>query len=280
MAGIVLFNPELQRLSENVNAVIHQVNVTVVVDNGSKNVGEIDEFCRQWPQIKLIRNSENKGIATALNQIMQYAYDNNYEWVLSLDQDSICEIDLVKNYLQYIGCGKIGMLTCHINDRNFQFEKENEALASPEVVDFCITSGCLLRTEAWLNVGRYDDKLFIDKVDTDMCWLLCENGWKIVKIPYIGLLHEIGHRTKRKKVFNKEVVVFNHSPFRCYYIVRNGIYCAAKHRRYRNTKGMEKSSWHRILLCLIFEENKLKKLYAGIKGLIDGYKMVKESNFE
>lgn len=281
VAGIVLFNPDLERLAENIWSVINQVDKLVLVDNGSKNYYKIKKMCVRWSSdIQLIRNIENKGIAAALNQIMQFAYDNRFEWVLSLDQDSVCCENLIINYLKYTDCADIGMLTCHIEDRNFQFETDNYFKNNIEVTDFCITSGSLLRTATWLEVGKYDEIMFIDKVDTDMCWRLVEQGWKIVRVPYIGILHEIGNKTERIRFFNREVVIFNHSPFRCYYIVRNGIYCSAKHKQFRDTKGMKKSSYHRILLCILFEKNKIQKLIAGIKGLKDGYKLIKENNLE
>ena len=40
-AGIVLFNPDLKRLEENVCAVKSQVDEIIFFDNGSKNIKEI-----------------------------------------------------------------------------------------------------------------------------------------------------------------------------------------------------------------------------------------------
>ena len=38
MAGIVLFNPDLERLNENISAVITQVDNVLLVDNNSNNL--------------------------------------------------------------------------------------------------------------------------------------------------------------------------------------------------------------------------------------------------
>ena len=281
-AGIVLYNPNIDRLNENINRIYNQVDEIIVVDNKSDNISTVEKILRNRSKIIVIKNEENMGIARALNQIMEYSYNNNFTWVLSLDQDSVCERELIEQYRRYLSDSKIGMLSCHINDRNFDFEKNNQdeiSIDQIEEIDFCITSGSLLRTEAWLDVGGYDEKLFIDKVDTDICWTLIEHGWKVVRIPYYGLLHEIGNKTKRVKFFNREVVIYNHSPIRIYYIVRNGLYCAEKHKKFRNTDGMRKSSYHRILLCLIFENRKIEKVLAGIRGLRDGKQMIREERF-
>ena len=37
-AGIVLFNPSIQRLKENLDAITVQVDFTVLIDNGSNNL--------------------------------------------------------------------------------------------------------------------------------------------------------------------------------------------------------------------------------------------------
>ena len=41
LAGIVLYNPDLERLSENVSAIIPQVDILLLVDNKSNNINEI-----------------------------------------------------------------------------------------------------------------------------------------------------------------------------------------------------------------------------------------------
>ena len=89
MAGIVLFNPDLERLNENISAVITQVDNVLLVDNNSNNLEEIEKkFCKN-EKISLLKNSSNLGIATALAQIMEYASQQQVDWVLTLDQDQL-----------------------------------------------------------------------------------------------------------------------------------------------------------------------------------------------
>ena len=69
LAGIVLYNPDLQRLRQNVSAILPQVDGIVLVDNGSMRIGEIrDDLTRQGldPQACLVENGRNLGIAAAL----------------------------------------------------------------------------------------------------------------------------------------------------------------------------------------------------------------------
>ena len=56
----------------------------------------------------------------------------------------------------------------------------------------CLTSGCFMRVSAHKDTAGYDVRMFIDCVDFDICYSLRAAGYKIVRIPYDGLIHEIG----------------------------------------------------------------------------------------
>ena len=74
-AGIVTFNPEISRLSENIDAIRNQVDAIFIVDNNSNNINIIKKIISKDSGIKLICNNQNRGIATALNQLMKAAED-------------------------------------------------------------------------------------------------------------------------------------------------------------------------------------------------------------
>ena len=93
ITGIILYNPDLSRLRENISAILPQVDNVVLVENGSSDITYLKEL--EDEKIELIVNDENMGIAYALNQVMQYAHDNSYEWALTLDQDSVVPPGLV-----------------------------------------------------------------------------------------------------------------------------------------------------------------------------------------
>lgn len=276
LAGIVLYNPSIDRLIENISAVCSQVDKVVLVDNGSKNLPEISALINNYRNvsISIICNSDNMGIARALNQIFEIAAEEDYEWVLSLDQDSVVQPELIKEYRRYLMKDKanIAMFTCYVQDRNFEYEEKMNLKCTE--VDFCITSACLLSIADWKAIGKYDEAYFIDRVDMDMCHRLRVAGKKIVKIPYVGLLHEIGENSNIKHLLWRNVTVFNHSPFRMYYIVRNSIYYAYKHRKTDSFIANYLAGYNRILVALLYEKNKTQKLISGLKGVIDGHKMI------
>ena len=67
-AGIVLYNPDIDRLKKNLEAIAPQVEKVFLVDNHSDHIENIKKLLEQFPVCELIENEKNAGIATALNQ--------------------------------------------------------------------------------------------------------------------------------------------------------------------------------------------------------------------
>ena len=268
-AGIVTFNPDLARLNENIESIIGQVDRIVIVDNGSSNFEAIEKVCL-IKQIDVIRNTENLGIAEALSQIMDWSLMHRYEWTLTLDQDSVSFPSLIELYEKHISLPFVGMLTCLIQDRNFDDKKE---IGSGFIeVNSCITSGSLMNMNAYQKTDGFDRRMFIDSVDFEMCIQLRKAGYKIYRINEIGLLHEVGHG-KNVSLLGKRYIAYNHSPFRQYYMARNHIYLA---RKYPDEKKLLKEMLREMrsyLLILFYEDQKLQKIKARVKGVWDGFHM-------
>ena len=231
LIGIVTYKPDRARLQQCLDAV--RGWETYIVDNTEHNVG----------------------IAAALRQIMAYAMEHGYDWVLTLDQDSVVLpglLDAYEAYLASAGSG-IGALTCRIRDRNFE---EAQPVGD---VDWCITSGCLMSVEAYRRTAGYDADLFIDMVDADICFSLREAGYRIVRIPFDGLLHEVGHGKKTVLGYS-----YNEPAWRDYYMARNRILVAKKHGRpvlREKVKNMRD-----ILIVLFFEDRKAQKIKEFVRG--------------
>ena len=275
-AGIVSYNPDIFRLEENIDAIYSQVDKLIIVDNKSKNLEEIENIIIKYKNIIFIKNNINLGIARALNQIMEKSLCEQADWVLTLDQDSVVSASLVSQYRQYLNLPNIGMLTCVIKDRNTKGNTFKKFEREYEEVQKCYTSGCLTKVSAWNISGRFDEKMFIDYVDYDMCMSLKECGYKIIRINQIGLLHELG-KSRDVKFFGKKYVVSNHAPKRKYFIVRNWLYYNRKHSKILNLKKEYKSLVRFIVFTIIYEPNKFSNGKAMLQGIFDAKKMVPKS---
>lgn len=282
-AGIVLFNPEIDRLIENITHIICQVDRLILVDNGSANKKEIQNIIQNLNSTKIqyIDLLENKGIAAALNVIAEFTESCGVKWVLTLDQDTVCKDNIIDIYRKYLSIRNVGQFTCLYQDRNFlddRLKRDTIGYCELKKVPWCITSAALLNIEAWKKAGKFDETLFIDQVDYDMCLTMREKGYWIYQVGFVGFVHEIG-QGHIIKFGPWKIKTWNHSPFRRYYGTRNAIIVAAKHKEINLIRAFLGAVKH-IAIIFIFEDNKLDKLVAGLKGLRDGVCIIMNKNEE
>lgn len=268
-AGIVLFNPDINRLKENISAVIVQCAHVYLVDNGSNNIDEVKKLLNQYnhSKVSVLCNMENQGIAKALNQLASEAQKGGFDWILTLDQDSVAPSNIIEEFEKYTNNLNTGMLCPVICDRNKGVVVE--AKDNYKEIDECITSGSLLNIKAWRKIGGLDESMFIDGVDFDICYRLRKNGYKILCIQSVVLLHELGRIVYHRFIFWK-VLVKNHSAFRKFYIARNTVYLARKEHTNIIKAILQNVKLFLIVVC--YEDDKWKKSKKILQGTIDGFK--------
>lgn len=286
-AGITLYEPEPQRLKENVEAVLKQVERLYIVDNASSDLGEFKAAVRPDERIVLIENSENAGVACALNQMCEAAEGDGYEWLLTLDQDSLTEPDIIEKFCRYTDIPEVAIITPRYVDDNEPQIVSSESPAPYETVKRCDTSASLVRLEVWREVGGFDEAMFIDYVDFDFCTTVIENGYVILRDNEAVLHHRLGRaqeitffipigRVFHIKKLQKPIFTYNHSPFRTYYFVRNAIYYRYKHRGSIDARHERRAVIRWVLLKLMFEKQKTAQLRAALRGKRDSKKMIEK----
>lgn len=267
--GIVSYNPNVILLKKNIEAIQFQVSNIFVVDNGSSNKNEVEEILGDYKDVCLMKNKENLGIATALNQACEAAFEKGFQWILTLDQDSVCPLDLVERLSDAEKeADSVGIIAPVIIDRNVGIV--GHSTDGIQKVRTCITSGALTNLKAWKKIGGFDEKMFIDSVDFDFCFRLRKAGYFIYQTNAVTLDHAIGDSKKCRFLF----WTFNnleHSAFRDYYIAQNNIYYPKKNRlwlhfirgNFRNLKS--------IFIVLLYEEDKNNKINAICRGWRKGF---------
>lgn len=273
-AGIVLYNPDIERLKENIRLIFSQVNLIILIDNASLNFKEVYEEFQNEKKIIIIANKKNEGIAKALNQIVKYCENNQFNWVLTLDQDSVSPKNLIESYSKYLDKEKVGIITPHIVDRNNKMEISLEEKKEPriEYVNRCITSASLINIPICKLVGYFDEKMFIDLVDFEYAVRIRKEGFMILKVNSVSLLHQLGN-LKVYNLLGKSIYVTNHSAIRNYFYARNSIYYLKKHKDYLSSREIYLKILIKILKILFFENKKRLKCMSIFKGLITGMKM-------
>ena len=272
-AGIVSFNPDLNRLRSNILSINEQTKA-VIFDNGSNNINEINKMILEFEDVELIRSEKNLAIATALNRLMQWGYDREYKWMLSLDQDSVCDEDYVFKMRPYLNVeSNIGIAAPVILDRHVGVvghRPQNDY----EHVKTCITSGAFSNIAAWKNIGEYDESMFIDSVDFEYCYRMRKYGYGVIQVRDVKLLHELGNSQKKRFLFWK-INVTGHSAFRKYYIARNNVYYPLKHHLYLHLIRGNIRNICLIIITVLYEDDKKGKIASVFKGWKDAYKVRK-----
>ncbi len=283
-AGIVLYEPESQRLKENVEAIISQVDKVFLIDNGSKNIDEIKKLFDFENKITFILNEENEGIAKALNQLCNTALKEDFDYIVTLDQDSVAGENMVEEMHHYIQ-EDIGVIAPRVMD---DYEEQiNEDLPLIEEIERPVTSGCITSLKVWEELGGFDEKMFIDCVDFDFDTRVLKAQKRIIRVNRAVLHHRLG-KAKEVKFFvffgkllgieklKKPFYTYNHSVIRTYYYARNIKYYIFKHKDFLDLKTERRTYLKWFILKVFFEKQKLKKLFAIIKGNAHSKKLIRE----
>lgn len=266
-AGIVTYNPDMKRLRDNIYAVIGQVSSIVIIDNASDNIGDILSLTDEVGNIQCIRNNINCGIAQALNMIFEKCMGEGYEWVLTLDQDSICPLNMIEEYKKSMDVN-IAILCPKVIDLNMRNEVHEDK--NNFFVKRCITSGSLTNIKAWNAINGFDEKMFIDAVDFDFCDRLGKCGYRILQINSVKMMHEIGYTQKKKFLFF-HVLVRNHSAFRKYYIAKNIVYLDRKNECITYPVSTILREIKLLFIVLFYEKDKVHKIKEIMRGMSDGF---------
>ena len=273
LAGIVTYNPDIALLEKNILAVVGQVDQVVVVDNHSANIQEIENLCVTY-HVLLTKNMSNQGIAKAMNQIFQVAEKKGFQWVLTLDQDSILPerfVERSKKMQKEKPELEIGITAPRIYDDNTNTFLKTGSAEYDSYVSHCISSGSFIQVGMYQEIGGFDELLFIDMVDIDFCIRARLAGYKILVLHDNILRHSLG-MCQKKRLFGLEIGVMQHSAERKYYMVRNRIICARRYARYKDTYKIHAVNViiYYFISTILYERQKLKKCFCIVKGIIAG----------
>lgn len=287
-AGIVLYNPEIKRLKNNIDAVCNQVKTVYCFNNGSKNIDEIQKLLCRYDNVVLIEGIDNLGIATALNTIVQKADEEQVEWLLTLDQDSVVCEGMVRELATLTQDDNVFIICPQIEDVRRKNEKAIIKSKSIDEVEFCITSGSFMNIKRTVEIGGFDDWLFIGLVDNEICFRARSKGLRILRNNSVVLNHELGNLTPSKfegmylkigeilgiesikKLSYKRAV----SSMRLYYSTRNMIYLNYIYPE-SNYTWSNKTLIKNVFSNLIRGQSRVKLMKSVIRGIKDGKKYIK-----
>lgn len=197
------------------------------------------------------------GVSVPLYDGVIFAKKERYRYVLTLDQDSIMPKDGVIGLLRYIKMSEqIGMVGSNVNGTMTDGDKTT-----------LITSGTLAEVIKILSCGNYNRELFIDLVDYDISFKMQKAGYKLTIAPDVILQHRFGDNQKRT-VLGRQIIIANYSPMRLFYQSRNWkLMCLWYPEYIEELKSYKKRLNKRIIKVLLFENDKIPKIKAYLKGI-------------
>lgn len=266
LAGVVvLYNPD-QKVINNINSYIDELDALYLVDNSSADNSTL--FMNE--KVEYIPLRKNTGIAHALNVGAKKAIDHNFRYLLTMDQDSMFEKDALKNMKSIIDADdekdQVGIYS-PFHKTAISEPVPEELFTSPLVV---MTSGNIINLDIYKCVEGFKEWMFIDCVDFEYGLNVRKHGYTIKQINTVFLDHELGDY-EIKHVFNKKIFCDNHSALRRYYIVRNSFYLYDMyHDDYPDyCQAVVKQAKQSFFYATVFEKHGFKKLIYMIRGYRD-----------
>jgi rhamnosyltransferase len=279
-ACIVCWRASAADIRARVDAIAPQVGRVVVVDNAA------DPAVRDAlpAGVAYLPMASNVGTAGAVNHAWALAAREGAEGLLTLDQDSTPEPDMVARLVeglrrlqsQGVRVGAVGPMKVDPRNRRpgrllkpVRFLRHFETDTSQPVVevDHLIASGCLMPASALRAVGGFDEALFLDYVDIDWCLRARAQGLRHFCVTGARLSHTIGDQVV--DVGSRTLSL--HAPLRTYLVVRNHLLLWRKpaiRRLWLASDGLQVIK--KALGLLLLAPRKAQRLRAIGRGLADG----------
>jgi len=261
-AGVVVWYNPTEKEVENIKSYLGFVKKLYVVDNSAgNNLSLLSELTRDDDKVEYIPNLDNLGIATALNKGCERALEQGYNWILTMDQDSSFDRAEMTKFIDAFETKKLEDPTIAVFTP-LTNEYQPEGYASR-----VITSGNLLSLTAYKQIGGFDDTLFIDEVDHDLCYKLTQRNYTIYTFSNVHMEHKIGDGKSHQFLYPRRLYVMHHGAIRKYYIIRNHFLIRDRFPSF--THDYAKFNFILLLGVIFFEKQKLLKLRYMLRGYCD-----------
>jgi rhamnopyranosyl-N-acetylglucosaminyl-diphospho-decaprenol beta-1,3/1,4-galactofuranosyltransferase len=274
----------------------------LIVDNASID-GTLD---RTFPKnAAIIRNSENLGTAGAICIGFAHALEHDFDWTWIIDADSVPEPDALANLLSFFAYlpqaeqKQVCFLGCRLAHRAGAADHRPHVLTASGVdrlsidgeaghcrCDCFIWSGALFQMSAVAKIGLPSADYFIDLSELEYGYRARELGFSSY-IVFSSILHqdvgrEPGIVTRTWRFGLLSFQLYEMSPLRCYYHVRNMLYFWLYECRPTRPRWVVRSIVHSIVFPRTFAVRPFshrRHLIACLRGLWDGVTMHMERRY-
>lgn len=262
-AVVVLYQPTRQEY-ENIREYCQSIDELILIDNS----GQSSELV-MWDVFKNIEGCEikyllphgNLGLCAGMNKGMQIACEDGCDWCYTNNPDSRFGNDLTGIYKKVLA---------EKNDPGIailgpQFLYDRKKLKKREGVydvEWLMMSGCLVNVEIFLQVGGFDERLFLDGLDVEFGLRLRKQGYRVLECREAVLIHRPAI-TKERKILWYTLKYGWDKPVRYYYQARADVFID-KHYKTCYAKADLLKRLMKILLLFGDKREYLKMYWQGI----------------
>lgn len=223
-----LLKQTIQSVIDNTENISYEI---IVVDNASVD-GSVDMVNKDYPQVKVIENTENLGFSKANNKGIKIAYGR---YIMLLNSDTYVLESCLESCISYIDKYEdIGALGCKLVLANGELDHAcKRGFPTPEAslyyllkldklfpkvkkfgqykmsyvseddiseVDSLTGAFMIARREVIEKIGGLDESFFMYGEDIDWCYRIREAGYKIMYYPKVKTIHYKGQSSKKKRL--------------------------------------------------------------------------------
>lgn len=206
--GILILNYNGMRwmpaLLKSLRQEAHEGQRIYVVDNASSD-DSLDYVAAEYPDVAIIRHSENLGYAEAYNRVIPQAFADGCDWVCLQNTDTIVQADWlgpVKVAAKDPSIGVMGpVFTEWDSDAPNYYMKGRcpdvvpymtESTHPPSDRDWVEGSSLFLRKECFEQIGGLNPLYFMYWEEADLCRRARHEGWRVVIVPGSVCKHYAG----------------------------------------------------------------------------------------
>lgn len=274
-ALVVLYNPTEQTVANLMS--FSRCGFPLIAMDNTPGLNENSTRICELENMEYHSMGGNAGLAEALYQGCEIAIEKGYDYVLTLDQDTVVPQQTAAKLVERtekdtehriaIVCPEVYAFTNESNDLSCTYAVYICKAESEEACSWVMTSCSLMNLAWYIKAGKIDRTLFIDHIDIDlgMKFHLC--GGSIMRQKNAPVYQHLGHAEARKLLWKTIHPMFD-SPVRTYYVTRNQYYLAKKYGR--TFWKFSKVSYAKMLIKIFFyETEKREKWKMFIKGISD-----------
>ncbi len=193
--------------------------------DGASTDGTPERVKKEFPWVKVLELDKPYWVSYAWNRILEHALANDYDYIGILNNDLFFKPGWLKQTLScfiqdpdvgyaspvhethYGKIREIGKNRYGHFDTVLYATKETNELVEPIPLVWMPGACIVLRRQAVLEVGMFDEGFYFSDDEVDYCVRLWHNGWKVVSNPLARIVHLVsvtisehgGHKGERAK---------------------------------------------------------------------------------